>query len=379
MTWKTILTTTVLLAAAAAGLGFYWPLGHSAQVRRLPGVVETQEVRLSSKIGGRVARVAVAEGDLVRPGQPLVYFDVPELQAQYEQMQARLQAAEADLEKAKKGARPEEKAAARAARDAARARWQRIKAGARPEEIEQARSELASAEAELKGTEKDWNRAAELYPRRAVSGAEYDAAVTAHDRAQGRVDAARARLKLLRAGSRPEEIAEAAADLARAQANFDLLEAGTRSEDIAQAQARVAELKAKVREVQVNLQEAVVRAPERALVEILPVRKGDIVAPNQPVVRVLRAADLWVKVYIPETELAKVRLGQEVEVIIDSYPEKPFTGVIQQVASESEFTPRNVQSADERRHQVFAVKVRVANPDGVFKSGMAADVVLRGE
>jgi multidrug resistance efflux pump len=379
MSWKSILATTALLAAVAAGLGFYWVMGHSARVQRLPGVVETQEVRLSSKVGGRVARVAVAEGDLVQPGQPLVYFDVPELQAQYGQVQARLEAAEADLEKANKGARPEERAAACAARDAARARWQRLKAGSRIEEIEQAQSDLASAEADLKGMRKEWERMAELYPRHAVSQADYDAAVTALDRTQGRVNAARAHLKLLQAGSRPEEIAEAAAELARAQANLDLLEAGTRSEDIAQAQAHVAELRARLHELEVNLQEAVVLAPELAVVEVLPVRKGDIVAPNQPVVRVLRAEDLWIKVYIPETEMGKVRVGQEVKVLIDSYPDQTFTGVIQQVASESEFTPRNVQSVDERRHQVFAVKVRVANAEGVFKSGMAADVVLSEE
>jgi multidrug resistance efflux pump len=377
MTRKSILATTGLLAAVALGLGFYWPLSHSKRGLRLPGVVEIQEVRLSSKVGGRVARVAVAEGNLVQPGQPLVYFDVPELQAQYEQMQARLQAAEADLEKARNGARVEEKAAARAARDAARSRWERLKAGSRVEEIEQAQSELASAEADLKGARKEAERSTTLYARKAVSGTDYDAAVTALERAQGRASAARARLKLLQAGSRPEEIAEAAAELARAQANFDLLEAGTRSEDIAQAQARVAELKAKVRELKVNLQEAVVVAPEHAVVEVLPVRKGDIVPPNQPVVRVLRAEDLWVKVYVPETELGKVRLGQEVEVKIDGYPDKSFAGVIQQIASESEFTPRNIQSVDERRHQVFGVKVRVANPDGVFKSGMAADVLLK--
>jgi multidrug resistance efflux pump len=379
MTWKAILETTAPLAVVALGLGSYWPFGHSARVLRLPGVAETQEVRLSSKVGGRVDRVAVAEGDLVQPGQPLVYFEVPELQAQHEQMQARLQAAEADLEKARNGARAEEKAAAQAAVQAARARWERLKAGSRSEEIEQAQSELASAEADLQGTRKDWERAKDLYPRRALAATDYDAAVTAYDRCQGRVNAARARLKLLQAGSRPEEIAEAAAELARAQANFDLLEAGTRREDIAQAEARVAELKAKVRELEINLQEAVVRAPELAMVEVLPVRRGDTVAPNQPVVRVLRAEDLWIKVYIPETELGKLRVGQEVAVVIDSYRDKQFTGTIQQIASESEFTPRNVQSADERRHQVFAVKVRVANPEGVFKAGMAADVLLTVE
>ena len=376
MNWKSILVATVVLTVVGLGAGFYWPFGYSERLRRLPGVVEIQEVRLSSKVGGRVARVVVAEGDLVQAGQPLVYLDVPELQAQYEQARARLQAAEADLEKAMNGARCEEKAAAKAAMEAARARWQRLKAGSRLEEIEQAESELAAAEADLKVAQRDWDRAARLYPRQAISDADRDTALASVDRSQGRASAARARLKLLQAGSRPEEIAEAAAELARAQANLDLLLAGTRSEDIAQAQARVAELKAKVRELEINLQEAVVLAPEPAVVEVLSVRKGDIVAPNQPVVRVLRAEDLWIKVYVPETDLGKVRLGQQVQVVIDSFPDKQFTGIVQQVASESEFTPRNVQSADERRHQVFAVKVRVANPEGVFKSGIAADVLM---
>src|SRR5262245_22953107 len=115
MSWRSILLATVVFTAAGLGVGFYWSFGYSARIRRLPGVVEIQEVRLSSKVGGRVARVVVAEGDLVQAGQPLVYLDVPELEAQYEQAPARLQAAEADLEKANNGARCEEKAAAKAA------------------------------------------------------------------------------------------------------------------------------------------------------------------------------------------------------------------------------------------------------------------------
>src|SRR5262249_8595204 len=120
--------------------------------------------------------------------------------------------------------------------------------------------------------------------------------------------------------------------------------------------------------------------PELAVVEVLAVRKGDLVPPNQPILRILHSEDLWVKVYVPETELGKVRLGQKVEVTIDSYPGKQFPGQVIQIASESEFTPRNVQSVDDRRHQVFAVKVAVPQPadpkERIFKAGMAAEVCL---
>ena len=110
------------------------------------------------------------------------------------------------------------------------------------------------------------------------------------------------------------------------------------------------------------------------------VRQGDVVAANQPVVRVLRTDDLWVKVYVPETKLARVRLRQPVEVTVDGYAGRSFAGQVRQIAADSEFTPRNVQSVDERRHQVFGVRIRVSQSDDpserILKSGMAAEVVF---
>jgi multidrug resistance efflux pump len=343
---------------------------------QLPGVVEIQEVRLGSKIGGRVARVNTAEGDLVEKNQELVVFDVPELHAQREQWDARLQAARADYEKAKNGPRPEEKKAAEAAVLAAKERWKRLTAGWRDEEKRQAQAELELADADAKVTRADFERIEKLLRQGSMSRTDYETAWARSRMAQGRADAARAKNDMLKTGSRAEDIAEAAAEVARTQANLDLLLAGTRYEEIAAAEARMIEARGKLREIDANLAEAVVRAPERALVEVLAVRKGDLVPPNQPVLRVLRADDLWVKVYVPETELGKVRLHQPVEVTVDAYPGKRFAGTVMQIASESEFTPRNVQSVDERRHQVFGIKVRVPDPDGVFKSGMAAEVYL---
>ena len=260
--------------------------------------------------------------------------------------------------------------------DSARARWQRLKSGARSQEIDQACADLAAAEADLQLAERDLHRANKLTPGGGMSLADQDKAKYAQAGALGRSNAARARLKLLEAGSRPEEIAEAAAELDRARAQYDLLQAGTRVEEIAEIRARQAEAQAKLRELEVKLAEAVILAPDRAVVEVVSVRKGDVVGASQAVVRVLRAEDLWVKVFVPETDLGKIRLGQAVELTVDAYPNRRFQGEVMQVAAISEFTPRNVQSADERHHQVFAVKVRVANPQGVFKSGMAAQVLL---
>jgi multidrug resistance efflux pump len=376
MRWKVVLAAVALLAAVAAGLGFFWPFGRKADVLHLYGSVEIQEVRLGSKIGGRVAEVRINEGDKVEPGQVLLVLEVPELEAQRDQIEAKLQEAQAQLEKAEHGPREEEKDAARAALEAARARLDRLIAGFREEEKRQSKNELEAAEADLKLAREEFTRIERLYRQNATTQSEYDAARASMDRSLGRAAAARARYDMMIAGARQEDIDEGKAELKRAEANWRLLRAGTRYEEIDEVRARVAEMRGKLKELEANLKEAVVRAPEAAVVEVLAVRKGDLMAPNVPVIRVLRRDDLWVKVFVPETDLGKVRLNQTVEVTVDSYPGRRLTGTVIQIASESEFTPRNIQSIDERRHQVFAVKVRVDDPQGIFKSGMAAEVFI---
>jgi HlyD family secretion protein len=378
MTRKALLAGTALVSAVVAGLGFCWPFRDRTPALKLPGVVEVHEVRLGSKIGGRVEEVLVREGDLVQPGQTLVRFEAPELLAQQDQWQARLRAAENVLARAMTGPRQEEKDAADAATEAAKAHWKQLEAGARAEELRQAQAQVKSAETVLKLADQELRRQDWLMAQTRHGGtpAEHDVKRADVGRARAQLDLAKARLDLLNAGTHPREVEEAAALFRQAQAQARQLHNGTRSEDVAEAEAQAAEIRGKLREIEVNLAEREVKAPSLAVVEVLAVRKGDLVAAGQPVVRALRAEDLWVKVYVPETELGKTRLGQAVEVIVDGYPGQTFDGVIEQIAGVSEFTPRNVQSIDERRHQVFGVKVRVANPQGLFKAGMAAEVRL---
>ncbi len=324
MNIRKILIGIGLAASIAAALGFRWLLRERGAELRLHGTVEVQEVRLGSKVGGRVAEVLIREGSLVRAGQVLVRFEAPELEAQLIQQRSRLAQKEAELEKAVNGSRPEE--------------------------VAQARAQLAQQQATLVLARGNLKRAERLSPSGAMSREDLD--------------------------QRRQAVEVGEANVKYAQQVLRLAELGPRREDVALARANRNEAEGKLREIEANLAEATLRGPELAVVEVLGVRKGDVVTPNQTIVRVLRADDLWVKVYVPETDLARVRLGQDVEVRVDGYPGKRFAGTVEQIASESEFTPRNVQSADERRHQVFGIKVRVANPDGVFKSGMAAEVVM---
>jgi HlyD family secretion protein len=377
---KRLTSVAIVLALVVAVGGAVWyfgPFRRNGNELILPGTVEIQEVRLGSKVGGRVAAVYTREGELVKAGQELVRFEAPELEAQREQLLARHKAAEAELKKARDGPRPEDKDEARAAWQAADARRRKMESGWREEQKRQARNEMEAAEADVVQATDEFNRVDALYKQGqgvAVTRAEWFIARANRDRAEKRLEAAKANYDMLMNGNRTEDKDEAAADAARAKAALDRLLNGTREEDKLTAEAQVDEIRGKLREVEANLRESTVKAPEPAVVEVLAVRPGDVVGPGQPAVRVLRADDLWVKVFVPETELGRVKLNQDVTVTIDSYPGRQFQGQVEFIANSSEFTPRNVQSADERRHQVFAIKVRVPNPDGIFKAGMAADV-----
>lgn len=372
---RKLLVVLALVGIAAAALAYFRPREGEKEFR-LPGTVEVQEVRVASRAGGRVLTVHVREGQLVEAGAVLVTLDADELRAKRDGAKARLAAAHAALDKANAGPLPEEIAEAAGAADAARARLARAKAGPREGEKDRARQELAAAVAEKVQADDEYARADRDLRSGVGTMAQYQAALGARDRSKARVAAAKAALDLLVSGYREEDVAEAAAEFARLSARHDLLRNGTRYEDKAAAAANVATAAAELAEAEVRLREAVVIAPEKCVVDVLAVRPGDVVQAGQPVARLLRADDLWVKVFVPATELGKLKLNQEVGVRVDSHPDKRFAGQVVHIAAVSEFTPRNVQSADERAHQVFAVKVRVTDPDGVFKSGMAADVFV---
>jgi multidrug resistance efflux pump len=327
-------------------------------------------------VSGRVVEVCVPEGAVVEAGAPLVRLAVPELLARRDDARARVASARSALDKAVNGPRTEEVEWAAAKVEVARARLRLLQAGSRPDEVRQAEGRADAAQCDSRHAEDDLRRVEALAGSPAWREDEAVAVRSRFSRAEAALREARATLAMVREGPRKELITQAERELEEAQRSYELTKAPTRSEDVAAAQAQLAAAEAQLREAEANAAEAVVSAPERLVVEVLPVRPGDTVTGGQTVVRGLRAADLWVKVFVPEPELGKVRIGQEVAVLCDAFPDKRFQGVVYLINNESEFTPRNVQTIDERKHQVFGVRVRVADPQGVFKSGMYAEVVV---
>jgi multidrug resistance efflux pump len=183
---------------------------------------------------------------------------------------------------------------------------------------------------------------------------------------------------LLQEALTSDETYEAAAAIAQAAFQaYEELRRGSRSEDEREARAALTEAESRLAYLLRQFAETEVRAPARGVVQTLDLRPGDIVAANQPVASILESGELWVRVYVPETRLGRVKVGQPVEVYIDTYPERPFAAQVASVRDRAEYTPRNVQTVEQREDQVFAVKLEI-EPAPELKAGMTATVRLDG-
>jgi HlyD family secretion protein len=354
-----LLAVVAVLVATGAYAGWF----RKDSTLQGSGTVEARNIRVGSKIGGRIDKVLVREGDSVQPGQVLITFDDKELQAALEQSRA-------GAEKAKRGYRPEEIAEARAAAAQAKADYEMKRNGYRKEDIAAAQADLERATADETRTHLDFDRYEALAKKDLVSKQQRDTAEANWKMALAQRDNAQHKLDELRHGYRPEEITSAEAHYQQAQATLEKLVHGNRREDVDLAKAGLSYDEARFRERQVV-------APSAAIVEVLDVRPGDLIAPNTPVATLLEKDQIYVRIYIPETEYGRLKLGQKAEVRVDSFPNTVFEGVLEQINQQAEFLPRNVQTREERVHQVFGVKIRINDPAGRVLAGMAADVKLK--
>lgn len=307
---------------------------------RASGYVEATEVQVSPQVGGRVLAIHFAEGDRVAAGQPLAELDTTDTQLAVRR--------------------------ARAERDQADAQLRLLLAGSRPEDIRQAEAQAASAEAdaagardELASAQTDLQRFEALLQSKSGTEKQRDDAASRRDVAQARlrsgeqrVRAAREALARLRAGARPQEIQAARARLAAADAQIAALEQ--------------------------NVSDARLKSPVAGIVTQKLVDAGETIGPRTPVVAIADLDRPWANVYIDEPMVPRIRLGQPATLTTDAGG-AGIPGTITFISSKAEFTPRNVQTADERSKLVYRVKVTVDNRQGVLKQGMPveADIPIR--
>ncbi len=387
------------------------------------GFIEAEEVSVAAEVGGRIAEVLIAEGDMVEAGQVLIRLDDRIPQAQVAVAQAAVEVAQAQLARAQAGAHPDEirqaralLAQAEAARDGAYQAWQDARAMlANPQELNarivqaEAQVEVARAQLDQAVALKDMAEMAYNQYRKAMSdwesipepvrpplSPEVHGVIYAYwqgwagvNSAGAAYDGAREALDLLvqiqknpqsmraQGNAAEAQYRAAAAAVAQAQAYLEGLEAGPTPEEIAVLEAQVRQAQAQLESARTVLAKLTLTAPVGGQVVEVIGHAGELASPGVPLVTLADLEHLTLTVYVPQNRLGQVRVGQPVEVTVDSFPGRVFLGRVATIATEAEFTPRNIQTADERANMVFAVKVAIPNPDRALKPGMPADAVIR--
>ena len=325
----------VLALAAAAAVGYAGcQLYEYRQPYEWSGTVEAKIVSVGSRTGGRVKDVLVVEGQEVKAGAILAMLEPGELEANKAIAEGELEAAEAAYEKLANGARPEELAQANA-------------------RVAEARAAAAKEGGRAVQEQRDFSRARTLFSGGAISAAEHEMKGGAARMAQGAA-------------------AEAGARAREAEASLKLLTGGTRPEDLRAAKANVAVAKAKLSSAVSNLNELAIRAPRDSRVESITVRPGDILGPNATAVRVLEKHELYVRVYVPETQIGKLKIGQEVPITVDSFSKRQFKGRVEHINDVGEYTPARLVTTEDRASEVFGARIGLIEGTDDLKAGMAA-------
>jgi HlyD family secretion protein len=290
----------------------------------LSGTVETTNIILSSQVAGTVERIVQEEGNRVSVGDTLIIIDPETYILQLKQAEAQ--------------------------RDLAQAKYDLLKKGARSEDKSQAAEALNQAEANYESAKTDFERMENLYENQSITKKQFDDAKTRLTIAEAQLNSAKQNLKKIENFARPEELDQAKAAFNAADASVDLL--------------------------QKRVNDCYILSPINGQIVEIFVEIGETVNPQSSLVKVSNQSEVEVVVYIQETDLGKVKLGQKAEIFSDSYEDKAYEGKVTYISPEAEFTPKNIQTKEERTKLVFSVKITAPNPDYELKSGMPVDAVI---
>jgi HlyD family secretion protein len=326
---KRLIPVVVLLAVAvAAGVYFYPRLTKKAAPVNeiaLSGNIEAHESLVSFKVPGRIVDLPVEEGQQVEQGDLLARLD----DADYKQ-KVRIDEATVDVRQSNLAL---------------------TLAGTREQEIKASQQAMIDAEADLEEKKLDNDRAQTLFSKDEIAAQDRDLAATALKRAEATFKAAEQRYNEAVEGSRKEDITIARANLAEANANLGLS--------------------------RIDLSYATLLAPSSGVITVRQAELGEVVAPGTPVVTLADLDHIWLRAYIAETDLGRIHWGQEATITTDTYPGKQYQGRISFISPDAEFTPKSVQTYQERVTLVYRIKIDIDNPNHELKPGMPADAHLQ--
>jgi multidrug resistance efflux pump len=339
---------------------------------RVSGFVESDEIRIGSRVGGRVKAVHVEEGDRAHQGHSLVELEPFQLFEQLAQARAQLAQAKADALRLENGYLPEEIEQSKARLDQFIAARDRL--ADREEDIATAQANLELAQAQLQLAKLKYDRTEALFAKNSASQQDMDQFSSELRVARATERVRQEELAKLKR-SRPSDIKEAEARVEEARQEWVLRKNGYRQEDRARAKAAVDAAGAALAAIETQVEELTIRAPVDGSIEAVDLRPGDLVGSNTAAVSMIEKGRLWIRSYVPESHL-NITVGSQVKISTDSFPGKTFKGHVTFVSRQAEFTPGNVQTPEERSKQVFRIKVLLDEGHDVLRPGMVGDVTF---
>ena len=387
---KKAIRIILLLAVVAGGAFWWWRTAHASNGDRIfvSGNLELTQVDISFKTAGRLVERTVTEGDWVKQGQLLARLDPVQLESQdvrdkalvssavsnYQQLETSIAFQRATLES--------DIAAKRAALGEAQAKLDALVNGSRPQDIQQTAAAVADAKAQLEFARSDWDRSQTLFKNEDISKQQYDQARQKLDSATAMVRQAEERYSMMKEGPRAEDIAGGRAQVARAQADVKTAEANRlelerKEQELAARKAEIERSRAQEGISQAQLNDTEVFAPMDGVVLVKSAEVGEVLGAGTTVMTIGDLEHPWLRAYINETDLGRVKLGQTVKLSTDSFPNKSYTGRITFISSEAEFTPKQIQTKEERVKLVYRIKIEVDNKSHELKENMPVDAEIQ--
>lgn len=288
------------------------------------GTIEATNVIVSSRVSGEVLRILVDEGAQVNAGDSLLFIDNELLSIQLKQAEAGIELAEAQLSL--------------------------LRNGARREDINSSRQQLNQAEINFNTAKRDFERMQNLYEKKSITKKQFEDASARYEISVAQYNSARENLNKIKNYARPEELKQSEANLKRAEASTELLRK--------------------------NIRDSYILSPINGVVVQKFIEKGENVNPGASLFKISDLSIVDLIIYVSEVELGRVKLGQKSSISIDAFKDKKYEGQVVYISPEAEFTPKNIQTKDERTKLVFAVKIRIKNPNYELKPGMPADAII---
>jgi len=388
---KKIIILLVVVLIAGVILRVYWTdWFHSSNPNRLAisGNIELTQVDISFKVPGKLIELKVDEGAFVKKGDVIARIDRQQVERQRARDEAGLAGAQVQLRETatlvdwQRQTLESDIALRRAEVRAAQAHLDEMLAGSRPQEIQQAQAAVTEAKSQHDAAKLDWDRAQELFKNDDISRAQFDQYRMRNDSTAAALKQAEERMAMVKEGPRKEEIESARAQVARADAALRVSEANRlelrrKEEDLQARRADVTRAAAQVGMTDTQIDDTVVTSPVDGVVLVKSAEVGEVLAAGTTVVTIGDIDHPWLRGYINETDLGRVKIGSPATLTTDSYRGRTYPGRVSFISSASEFTPKQIQTKEERVKLVYRIKIDVDNPQRELKSNMPVDAEIQ--